>query len=363
MKRRTLWIGFVAVFVPLGILLGLQYKWLVSLQHTSAIAEKAWLNNYLVAVASEVEYFYRKQAERSLNIPANLFASAPPEKVVHSFKKKGVKGAKYLFAAKVPGGEWEWLDGYDPTTGKFGKPVDPAALRAITVALSPWKTLAGKGGELATDSLVVEEKDPENRIVLMPIVDDNSGFLGVAGMVVDTAFFREAVLPAAIEKMLSKYFDKRARENLVIEVRDGRGSLVQRTEIELKETKQVAHRLQFIFSDWRMVLGSRHVTPEEWAKSNFLLNISLSVALAVVVALAIRVVGSLLISALLIVPAAAARGLAPTPERMAASATAIAAASVAGGLWASLRLDTPAGPSIVAAAAVFFVLGQVFRRF
>ena len=42
----------------------------------------------------------------------------------------------------------------------------------------------------------------------------------------------------------------------------------------------------------------------------------LSVALAVVVALAIRVVGSLLISALLIVPAAAARGLAPTPERM-----------------------------------------------
>ncbi len=89
----------------------------------------------------------------------------------------------------------------------------------------------------------------------------------------------------------------------------------------------------------------------------------LSVALAVVVALAIRVVGSLLISALLIVPAAAARGLAPTPERMAASATAIAAASVAGGLWASLRLDTPAGPSIVAAAAVFFVLGQLFRRF
>jgi zinc transport system permease protein len=89
----------------------------------------------------------------------------------------------------------------------------------------------------------------------------------------------------------------------------------------------------------------------------------LSVALAVVVALAIRVVGSLLISALLIVPAAAARGLAPTPERMAASATAIAAASVVGGLWASLRLDTPAGPSIVAAAAVFFVVGQVFRRF
>ncbi|MBU3030196.1 metal ABC transporter permease [Paracoccus marinaquae] len=88
----------------------------------------------------------------------------------------------------------------------------------------------------------------------------------------------------------------------------------------------------------------------------------LSLALAVTVALAIRVVGSLLISAMLIVPAAAARGLASTPERMAAAAALIAAASVAAGLWASLQLDSPAGPSIVAAAAVFFAAGQIFRR-
>ncbi len=88
----------------------------------------------------------------------------------------------------------------------------------------------------------------------------------------------------------------------------------------------------------------------------------LSLALAVVVALAIRVVGSLLISAMLIVPAAAARTWARTPERMAAGAALIAAASVILGLWASLRLDTPAGPSIVTAAAIFFVVSQALRR-
>lgn len=278
-----LWVGFLAVCVPLGILLGLQYKWLVSLQHTSAIAEKAWLNNYLVAVASEVEYFYRKQAQRSLNIPANVFAGAPPEKVAHYFKKKGVKGARYLFAAKFPGGKLEWLYGYDPVAGKFGGPWDPGAKRAITVALSPWKTLAMKDGDVVSDVLVVEEKDPDNRIILMPIVDENARFLGVAGMIVDRSYFKEAVLPAAIGKMFSKFFDKSAKENLIIEVRDGAGLLVQGTEIEVKETKQVAHRIQFIFSDWKLVLGSRHVTPEEWAKSNFLLNISLSVVLAVVI--------------------------------------------------------------------------------
>ncbi|MFC3631394.1 metal ABC transporter permease [Paracoccus angustae] len=88
----------------------------------------------------------------------------------------------------------------------------------------------------------------------------------------------------------------------------------------------------------------------------------LSLALAVVVALSIRVVGSLLISAMLIVPAAAARGLSRTPERMAGNATLIAAFAVLAGLSASLRLDTPAGPSIVSAAAAIFAVSQAFRR-
>lgn len=82
----------------------------------------------------------------------------------------------------------------------------------------------------------------------------------------------------------------------------------------------------------------------------------LSLALALVVAIAIRIVGALLISAMLIVPAAAARGFARTPEQMAGSATLIGAIAVFGGLWASLRLDTPAGPSIVAAAVVIYAV-------
>ncbi|MHC0054758.1 iron chelate uptake ABC transporter family permease subunit [Actibacterium sp. D379-3] len=80
----------------------------------------------------------------------------------------------------------------------------------------------------------------------------------------------------------------------------------------------------------------------------------LVVALALVVAVAIKVVGALLIVAMLIIPAAAARGPARTPEAMAVFAVLVGAAAALGGLWASLRLDTPAGPSIVAVAALIF---------
>jgi len=85
----------------------------------------------------------------------------------------------------------------------------------------------------------------------------------------------------------------------------------------------------------------------------------LTLALAIVVAVAIKVVGILLIAALLIIPAAAARPLSGTPERMAIIAAAIGALSTLGGLRAAWVLDTPAGPSIVCVAALIFTLTSI----
>jgi zinc transport system permease protein len=81
--------------------------------------------------------------------------------------------------------------------------------------------------------------------------------------------------------------------------------------------------------------------------------------LAVVVALLMKVVGMLLITALLIIPAAAARRFARSPEAMAAAAVLLGCVAVGGGLWGSLRWDTPAGPSVVVAAAALFALSEV----
>lgn len=88
----------------------------------------------------------------------------------------------------------------------------------------------------------------------------------------------------------------------------------------------------------------------------------LTLALAVVVAVAIKVVGALLISAMLIIPAAAARPLSGTPERMLVIATVVGIISVIGGLAAAWFLDSPAGPSIVCAAAMIFVVISGLRR-
>jgi zinc transport system permease protein len=81
--------------------------------------------------------------------------------------------------------------------------------------------------------------------------------------------------------------------------------------------------------------------------------------LALVVAIAIKIVGILLTVAFLIMPAAAARPLSETPEQMAVFAAIFGMLSVALGLFLSVSLDTPGGPSIVLMLAVFFIVAVV----
>lgn len=84
-------------------------------------------------------------------------------------------------------------------------------------------------------------------------------------------------------------------------------------------------------------------------------NLGFMLLLAVVVALAMKVVGVLLVTSLIIIPAATARRLARSPEQMAVVAAALGCVAVALGLWGSVALDTPSGPSIVVAAFALFL--------
>src|SRR5690606_41931416 len=81
--------------------------------------------------------------------------------------------------------------------------------------------------------------------------------------------------------------------------------------------------------------------------------------LGVVIASAMKIVGTLLLRWRLIMPAASARRFAATPAMMAVVAAGAGALAVVGGLNASLQFDTPSGPSIVVAALVLFLLSIV----
>ncbi len=90
------------------------------------------------------------------------------------------------------------------------------------------------------------------------------------------------------------------------------------------------------------------------------LNLILVLLIALTIAVSMKIVGVLLITSLLIIPPAAARPLATTPEQMAGKASLIGVISVLSGLVSAFYFDVPAGPSIVAVATLIFLCFYFF---
>ncbi|MDO2948943.1 zinc ABC transporter permease subunit ZnuB [Aeromonas simiae] len=92
-----------------------------------------------------------------------------------------------------------------------------------------------------------------------------------------------------------------------------------------------------------------------------LLRALLMLLIGLVIAVAMKFVGALIITSLLIIPAATARRFSRTPEQMALLASFTGCLAVVGGLLLSWYQDTPAGPSVVVCATSLFILSQLKR--
>ncbi|CAM2810080.1 zinc ABC transporter permease subunit ZnuB [Vibrio mytili] len=114
---------------------------------------------------------------------------------------------------------------------------------------------------------------------------------------------------------------------------------------------------------WRPLLSS--TVSEELAQvegvNTDLVRLVLMLMVGIVIAVGMKFVGALIMTSLLIIPAATARKIATSPEQMALFAAIIGAVSVLMGLSLSWHFDTPAGPSVVICATALFMLSQLSR--
>ncbi|KZX65016.1 hypothetical protein A3712_19410 [Vibrio sp. HI00D65] len=92
-----------------------------------------------------------------------------------------------------------------------------------------------------------------------------------------------------------------------------------------------------------------------------LMRLILMLLVGIVIAVGMKFVGALIMTSLLIIPAATARKFSSTPEQMALFASIIGSIAVCGGLSLSWFYDTPAGPSVVISAAAMFMLSQMVK--
>ena len=109
---------------------------------------------------------------------------------------------------------------YRPECGEMGWPEDEPEMKPIYWACAPWQLMAHKQAKLESPSIVVDNKDPENVMLLNPITDDESRVVGVAGMIVDMDHFREVLLPEVVKKALPGFALEFEEKNMVVQVFD-----------------------------------------------------------------------------------------------------------------------------------------------
>jgi signal transduction histidine kinase len=288
-KKRLLWGGFLAVLIPLSVLMVLQYLWLADLERTSAIAKQQSLEKFLDSIAKEVRYFYLNGAEKALNVEPSLFERDVIHKTGYSFKKKKVEGVKNFFVVNYRD-ERGKLYTYCPENAEVMRPEDESSreVQAVYAAIAPWAVMIKKGAEIDTSRFSVDQRDPQNPILIYPITEEwkEKGewkekewkVVGLAGLILDPVYFQEKVLPEAIDASLPADF----RKEYVVTVRDASKQLVWPSDVlEDGEEEAISH-LSFVFTDWSVGLRARGANAEQLAKANFAFNVTLSLALGLV---------------------------------------------------------------------------------
>ena len=93
-------------------------------------------------------------------------------------------------------------------------------------------------------------------------------------------------------------------------------------------------------------------------------NAIFTILMAAIIAISIKIVGLLLITGMLIIPAAIARNISNSPQQMVFLSVVGGLLSVVTGLFLSLEFNTPSGPSIITAALILFCFSLVkFKKY
>jgi len=277
-KNRLLWLGVIAVLAPLVVLLVLQFSWLTDLEKNTIIARRAALHNYLQAISKAADYFIITTAERTLNLPPPAYTEETISSAVHFFESRDLAGIDRLFIVTyqpIPR-----LFFFEPSTHSMVEPAPSSETQAVEVAVSSWTSLYMVLAEVNTTDFAVNEHDPDYRIIFNPITDDDNLLVAIAGLIIDQHYFADQVLPEAIAESLPRFDDEKA---MWVCVRDSNGRCVLPTNIGSTATPgRVSRSFAFMFSDWTMSLQGALAVPESWARTNFVINVTLSAALAVV---------------------------------------------------------------------------------
>jgi signal transduction histidine kinase len=298
LRQNALWVGLLAVAIPLAAHLWLQYHSLSKIQETMPHARKAFMRKYLTTVIDRVVTFYEGKADEVLNVPSSAFHHEYPnpdfdyhkaidlDQVYSHFTAHQFKGAQLLFAGSISGPKdpsYIILKFYDPISCTFKPRGSSREWSAAHSAAANWMAMIMSDTVLTPKSirLSVDERDPQHRVIVKPIVDEKSRVVGVTGMFLNKRVFIDDYLSAAVSETIPSSFPDEYKD-VVVTVINREDELLYSNQPFEGKAYEVGWPFPFIFTDWFLGIRMLNMTEEEMSKRYFLVNLSFSILTALV---------------------------------------------------------------------------------
>jgi signal transduction histidine kinase len=292
-RRRMLWVGLAAVAIPLCAHLWQQYEALVNLQETMPLARKVYMRRYLNTVLEKTVYGFEEQADKTLNVPADAYHYRYPptpdkysepydhnkvfdsEVVWNHFSQRPFRGARLLFVGIVAGPTepmYSQVLYYDPVACRLKYRVSEQEKGAAHAAAAAWTAFTMLRVNPKNISLSVDERDPNNRIIVKPIVDDQLHLVGVAGMFVDEKVFIQEYLASTIRNTLPASFPDEYKDAVVL-MSDWKEKVYYSSQEMGENPIEVMWQFPFVFKDRYLAMKMRTISEEQWSRRYFLNNL------------------------------------------------------------------------------------------
>jgi len=278
-KRNVLWVGLVAVILPLLCLIGLQYYSLMRLERASKYEYSSKMDYLIFDVQNEVKYFYKNQATETLTTSPYALTEEGLNTKKSLFGKCEVEGARKLFIAVFEKDKKPRIYFYLPVESNSTTQPTNEEMRAVNIATASYKKLQEEDSE-AKAVMTGYEHDANNRMLLKPIVNPERKIIGATGMILDTDYFRGVLLPRVIDNQLKRYYPDSARDSVIVEAYENKQKVYASQQAKGQNDKN-GYWLPY-FSNWEVTVRSKDMTAEQWARWNFKVNIAVSALLTLV---------------------------------------------------------------------------------
>lgn len=296
LRQNILWVGLIAVAIPLLAHLWLQYKSLSQLEATLPYQRKAFMRKYLSNVLEKVIAQFEAKAEKVLNVPHTAFNHSYPnpdydprtaidlEQIKSHFAGNKFDGARLLFVGIISGRtepSYVTISFYDPGSGKFTYEVGMEERAVAHASAANWMAMIMTKSTPKSLRSTVDERDPKNRVIVKPIVNEEKHVVGVAGMFLNDNVFINDYLSPAVRELTPQWFPYE-QSDVIVTVLNHEDSLIYANQQYEGKAFEVAWPFQFIYSDWYLGIRMKNMTEEEWSRRYFLVNLAFSSLTALV---------------------------------------------------------------------------------